>query len=220
MKLFAFVLKNLRRSPLRTFLTSIALVVLVVLFSVIWSILAFLQEAMAQKAADIPVVITERYRIPSRFDRAFMEEIVRPGTRTNTALSEIQGFHSEKHNVWHFVVFSLDKDLKDKDQQFFVIATIPEKIKSMIESMESLDADAWKPMINPPKSRLEHIGILMGPDHRGIHCDHPLRVLQVAATLQPAQHPGPGAVSGPPPMPVVHRLPMPVSSLSPLASPI
>src|SRR5205807_1801362 len=121
MKLFAFVLKNLRRSPLRTFLTSIALVVLVVLFSVIWSILAFLQEAMAQKAADIPVVITERYRIPSRFDRAFMEEIVRPGTRTNTALSEIQGFHSEKHNVWHFIVFSVDNELKNIDEQLFVI---------------------------------------------------------------------------------------------------
>ena len=141
MKLFAFVLKNLRRSPLRTFLTSIALVVLVVLFSVIWSILAFLQEAMAQKAADIPVVITERYRIPSRFDRAFMEEIVRPGAKTNVALSEIKGFHAEKHNVWHFIVFSVDKELKNKDEQFFVIATYPEKIKSMVDSMESLDPD-------------------------------------------------------------------------------
>jgi hypothetical protein len=50
----------------------------------------------------------------------------------------------------------------------------------------------------------------MGPDHGGVDGYHPFRLVQVAATLHPTEHTCPGALSGPPPMPVLDRLPVAV----------
>ena len=52
--------------------------------------------------------------------------------------------------------------------------------------------------------------MVMSPHARGVDRDHPLGVVAVAATLQPAQDPVPRAVARPGPMPPVHGLPRPV----------
>jgi putative ABC transport system permease protein len=163
MKLLLLTLKNLRRNPLRAGLTSLAVVVLVALFGIIFSILGFLDRAVADRTGDVPVVLTERYRIPSRFDRRFLEQVVQP-THLNDELKQAAGFQSEKHTLWHFIGFTLDPDMKNKDLQFFVIATIPEKMPSMIDEMSDLDPKLCQLMKKPPRSRLDNAGILMGPE--------------------------------------------------------
>ncbi len=67
MKLVFLILKNLRRNLLRSSLTAMAVVLLVAIFTMIMTVLRFLDLAMTQKESDVPLVITERYRIPSRF---------------------------------------------------------------------------------------------------------------------------------------------------------
>ena len=86
MKLALLVFKNLRRNRVRTALTGLAVLFLVVIFSMIVTVLRFLQMVVTAKATDVPVVITERYRFPSRFDRRFMEQIVHPGSSLNDEL--------------------------------------------------------------------------------------------------------------------------------------
>src|SRR5664279_2193186 len=53
-------------------------------------------------------------------------------------------------------------------------------------------------------------GVLVSPDHGGVHPDRPLTLAGITATLQPGQHPRPGPVGRPAPVPVVHRLPVAV----------
>jgi putative ABC transport system permease protein len=163
MKLALLILKNLRRNPLRAGLTTLAIVFLVAILSLIGSVLLFLHRAMTARAADVPVVLTERYRFPSRFDRAFLEQIVSPGTEVNRELSYVPGFHPENYTLWHFIGFSTDPEMKDRDQLFFVIATIPEKIPVMIDDLGSFDPQLPQLMKKPPGA-LENTGILMGPD--------------------------------------------------------
>ncbi len=160
--LFLLILKNLRRSKVRSILTVLAVVFLVAIVSMIWTVLRFLNAAMAKKESDIAVVITERYRIPSRFDRRFMNDIIQPSSPLNRELEQLPGFDSHLHNVWHFAVFSLDPEMKDPDKTFFCIATIPEKIPLMIDGLQDLDPQLTRLMQEPPVSRLERIGILMG----------------------------------------------------------
>jgi putative ABC transport system permease protein len=158
MYLLLLILKNLRRNTLRSVLTVFAVVFLVMIFSMIASVVSFLDQATAEQKSDVALVVTERYRLPSRFDYSLFEQITQPGD-LNTRLRAIPGFDPEACNLWHFIVFSLDPNMKDKDQQFFIIATMPEKIKTMVDSMEDLD-----PALCDQLKDSTYAAVLMGPE--------------------------------------------------------
>lgn len=166
MKFLSLIVKNLCRNPVRTVLTLLAVICLVFLFSMIESVLAFLDDTMTVKSRDVKLVITERYSIPSRFDRSHFEDIVKSGGTLNSQLKLVPGFHEDKYTHWNFLGFTLDLDdpPKDKDKFFIVIATLPEKLPWMTDGLEGFDAKPCQLMKNPPKSRQPNIGILMGPD--------------------------------------------------------
>ena len=52
MKLLGLILKNLRRNLVRTVLSALAIVVLVFVVTLVWSVLAFLDAVTAEKAKD------------------------------------------------------------------------------------------------------------------------------------------------------------------------
>lgn len=164
MKFVLLIFKNLRRNRLRTLLTAMAVVCLVMIFSMIVTVLRFLQLAVTARSTDVPIVITERYRFPSRFDRRYIEQIVHSGSSLNDELTASAGFRPEKHTLWHFVAFTLDPERKDKNLEFLVIATLPDKMKDMIDGLEDLDPKLSELMAKPPQTRRDNIGILIGPD--------------------------------------------------------
>jgi putative ABC transport system permease protein len=178
MKFLPLVFKNLWRSKLRSSLTALAIVFLVAVFSMVATVLNFLDMVMTERTKDIRVIITNRFRIPSRFDRSWVEKMSQPNYELCQELQRVQGFHPEKHNLWHFIVFTLDPEMKDNNQIFFLIATLPEKIGTstlpekeratgaMTDGLEGFDPDAKlaELMRAPPKSRLPNIGILLGPE--------------------------------------------------------
>ncbi|MGE3808737.1 MAG: FtsX-like permease family protein [Gemmataceae bacterium] len=163
MKLFGLACKNLLRNKTRSVLTALAVAVLVIVFSMIFTVLRFLDRAMEAKSTDIPVVITERFRIPSRFNRSLLDLIVKQSS-LHSELMNVPGFDPEKYTLWHFMGFTTDEKNLDKDRQFFAIATLPEKMPIMIDGLEEFDPQLCELMKNPPRTRLAHAGMLMGPD--------------------------------------------------------
>ncbi|HQR42105.1 MAG TPA: ABC transporter permease [Gemmatales bacterium] len=166
MKLLKLILKNLLRNKVRSILTVLAIFLLVAIFTLIATVIVFLDKQMAEQSKDVLAVITERYRIPSRFDRKYMEDIAATGSTLNSNLSNIDGFHGENTNLWHFVGFTLDPTMQDKDKFFFVIACWPDKINTMVDGMKGFDDDGnlIKLMKTPPVSGVDNIGILLGPE--------------------------------------------------------
>ncbi len=162
MKFFLLILKNLRRNRLRSLLTAFAVVALVFVFSMINTFMRVFTGALDEKSKDVNVMISERYRMMAPFDRSYMDQVVTSGTHLNRQLCEIPGFHAEKHNIWHFAVFSIDPDLKDQNLVFFVLACLPEKIATMTEGLEDFDPRAVERMRKPPLSRRDNGGIVMG----------------------------------------------------------
>ncbi|MBI3864533.1 MAG: ABC transporter permease, partial [Planctomycetia bacterium] len=65
------IFKNVRRNLLRTALTSLGTMVLVLVITLIWSILHYLDRAMADKSSNFKVIVTERWQIPSRMPPAY-----------------------------------------------------------------------------------------------------------------------------------------------------
>ena len=163
MSLLLLVLKNLKRNPLRTLLTTLAVVALVAVFGIITTILMGMDALVTEKASDVKLLITDRYRIPSIFDRRYMDELVQRGGPMNARLSRIPGFDPEKHTIWHWAIFSLDPELRDPNQSFFLIATLPEKIGTMTDDIEDVYDPSWVELMrDPPRSHRPNGGIVMG----------------------------------------------------------
>src|SRR5688500_10632121 len=123
MRFFLLILKNLRRNRLRSLLTTLAVVALVAVFSMIVNVLGFLDELTTEKDKDVRMLISDRFRLMSGLDRRYVEQIVHPGSSLHQELRQVPGFRPEKYTVWHFVVFSIDPELKDRDKSFFALAT-------------------------------------------------------------------------------------------------
>lgn len=162
MYFFLLILKNLRRNRLRTVLTGLAVIALVAIFSMIVNVLHFLDDLMTEKSRNVNIMISERYRLFSPFDRRHVEQMITPGTTLHTELKQIDGFHDDRYTIWHFAIFTIDPDMKNKDQMFFVVATIPEKIEIMTEGLEGFDPRLVDWIREPPRSRLANAGIVMG----------------------------------------------------------
>src|SRR5258705_11189 len=64
-KLFRLVVKNLRRKLSRMFITSTAIIVFVLMGTIIWTVVNFLDRITTQKARDFKMLVTERYQVPS-----------------------------------------------------------------------------------------------------------------------------------------------------------
>ena len=166
MKLIKLIFKNMMRNKVRSTLTAVAIFLLVAIFTLIMTVIHFLDLQMADQSKDVLAVITEKYRIPSMFDRKYMEDIGSTGSTLNTNLSNIEGFRGEKTNLWAFVVCSLDPTMQDKDKFFFLISCWPEKIGSMTDGLKGFDEDGA--IVNlikhPPVSGVDNIGIILGPE--------------------------------------------------------
>jgi len=165
LKLFGLILKNLRRNPVRVSLTSLAVIVLVTIYVLIQSVLSFLDQQMQEKTTNIRLIITERFRIPSRFQKADFDRIVLPGGETYARLMQLPGYVPEAWTLWHFIAFSLDPDLtrRDPNRFFFAIATLPEKMPTMIDGLEGIDPALCAKLKNPGISGMENAGLILGP---------------------------------------------------------
>ncbi|MDW7993910.1 MAG: FtsX-like permease family protein [Gemmatales bacterium] len=164
-KFLLLILKNLRRNPVRVSLTGLAVVVLVTIYVLIQSVLTFLDQQVQERTTNIRLIITERFRIPSRFPKADFDRIVLPGGETYARLVQLPGYVPDAWTLWHFIAFSLDADMtrRDPNRFFFAIATLPEKIPTMIEGLEGLDPRLCEKLKNPGVSGMENAGLLLGP---------------------------------------------------------
>src|SRR5262245_39911635 len=100
---FSFIIfKNIRRNLLRTVLTSLGTMVLVLVVTLIWSVLHFLDKAMADKASNFKVIVTERWQIPSRMPLAYA------ATLRDAAASGPDDIHPKDWCTWQFYGGTLD----------------------------------------------------------------------------------------------------------------
>ena len=70
-KFAVMMFKNLRRNLLATSLTFLATFAGVFVVVMIWSVLAFLDAAMAERSQDVKVIVTEKFQIPSQMPPSY-----------------------------------------------------------------------------------------------------------------------------------------------------
>lgn len=125
------IFKNVRRNLLRTVLTSLGTMVLVLVITLIWSVLHFLDEAMADKATNFKVIVTERWQIPSRMPFAYAATL-----REAAARPDSDDIRPKDWATWQFYGGTLDPKNRTRENSLFFICMQPEKIPTMVDELE------------------------------------------------------------------------------------
>jgi putative ABC transport system permease protein len=124
-----FIARSLRRNLLRSTLTGLATFVLVLVITLVWSVLAFLDKQTEAKSRNLKALVSEKYENPSQMPYAYAD-----------ALSE--GAPSKKGDyridtninamTWSFYIGTLDPGAKQtRDSILFFFAMEPRKVLSI-----------------------------------------------------------------------------------------
>jgi putative ABC transport system permease protein len=125
------LVKSLRRNPLRTTLTYLAVFVLVAVVTIVWSALYVLNNVMQARANDIKVVISEKWQaggagaMPFAYARPLSEGAADP-SRSRMA-------RPDDSMTWQFYMGTLDPEKKTRENLVFLIAIEPGKAATLMD---------------------------------------------------------------------------------------
>ena len=155
MKLLLLMLKNVRRNLVRTILTSIGTIILVLVVTAIWSVLDFLSDATSEKSQNIKAIVTERWQIPSQMPYSYarpMEDFAWHGPDDTTPTDNLM--------TWQFYGGTTDPANKTFDAVLFAIALEPRKLYTMMDELDTLPP--------PEKAKLKAIADKMEQQRNGV----------------------------------------------------
>ncbi|RPI86621.1 MAG: ABC transporter permease [Planctomycetaceae bacterium] len=156
---FMLILKNLRRNLLRTILTSLGTMVLVLVVTLVWSVLDFINRQTAEKADDFKVLVTERHKAPSRLPRSYAASLAEGAARGPDDVKPVD------HMTWAFYGGTLDPTKMSRENFLFLIACEPEKAPTMMDELDQLGpADTALLQEGIKKMKEQRNAIIMGPE--------------------------------------------------------
>jgi len=135
MKFFLLILKNIRRNLVLSSLTSLGTIVLVLVVTLVWSVLAFLDRATAEKQRNLKAIITERWQIPSQMPFSYAN------TLTDGAARDANDLRPDDSMTWSFYGGTLDIRNRTLNNSLFAFAMEPRKLTTMMDDLDNLPAD-------------------------------------------------------------------------------
>jgi len=155
-KYFTFIFKSLFRNKLRTLLSSAAIFSLVMVVTLIWSVLMFLDIVMEDKSTDLKAIVTERWQIPSQMPISY-------GAALESGAPHPDDPHAVKPTdsmTWQFYGGTTEPDPAKRNLEniIFFFAMDPHKIKPMMDDLEGLDERMIEAMVQ------KKAGVLIGRD--------------------------------------------------------
>ena len=158
LRLAILVFQNLGRNPLRTVLTMLGTMVLVMVVTLIWSILYFLDQQMAEKSNNFKAIISEKWRAPSQMPFAYAAGLRDAGARNPGDIHPLDSM------TWSFYGGSTDPK-KTRESMLFAFCMEPEKLTTMMDELDDLppkDKADFNAVVEALKKNRQ--GIILGLD--------------------------------------------------------
>jgi putative ABC transport system permease protein len=139
-KLVLIMFRGLRRSPLRTSLTYLALFVLTTVLVFLYTILTFIGNVTTEKEANFKAIVTHKTMIPSQMPPGYYERF------KELVLKELppdmRPAHGEDDVMsWSFVGGSTDPVNRRMDNALFMFCMEPQKITTMMDGLDDLTGE-------------------------------------------------------------------------------
>jgi putative ABC transport system permease protein len=135
MKLLGLMLKNIRRNWIASILASLATIMLVLMVTLVWSVLSFLDQVTAEKSKDLKAIITERWQIPSQMPYSYAATLTEGAARTEDDIRPIDSM------TWSFYGGTTDIKNRTLNNTLFAFAMEPKKLRTMMDDLDSLPPD-------------------------------------------------------------------------------
>jgi putative ABC transport system permease protein len=125
-----FIFRSLSRNLLRSVLTGIATFVLVLVITLVWSVLAFLDQQTEAKSHNLKALVSEKYQNPSQMPYTYADTLGEGAARKK---GDYRVDPKTNAMAWSFYVGTLDPAKQSFDTILFFFAMDPEKVLSLDE---------------------------------------------------------------------------------------
>jgi putative ABC transport system permease protein len=150
-KLFLLIFKNLRRNKLRTLLTCMAIMVLVVVITGISTIVFFLDRITQEKSSDLKAIITERWQFPSALPPTYGQAL--DPDHPSGMLPEMKGLVKPgDFMAWYFYGGTIDPGKMTRENLIFFFTMEPRHVKAMMDDLQDLDDGLIAQLEKNPKT--------------------------------------------------------------------
>jgi putative ABC transport system permease protein len=130
-KAVLFILKSLARNKVRTILTGLATGLFVLLVTMVWSVLAFLDLATREKSKDLKAIVTERWQIPSQMPFSYAQSL------SEGAAGKPGDIRPTDSMTWQFYGGTLDAGEKPtRENMIFFFCMEPSKVLTMMDGLD------------------------------------------------------------------------------------
>src|SRR5207248_8672974 len=117
--------KSLRRNLLRSSLTGLATLVLVLVITLVWTVIYFLDSVTSEKTKDLKAIVTERWQIPSQMPLAYEAGLARGGARKPDDVVP------DDVMTWQFYGGTIDPKNRTRENTVFFFGMKPGKLISV-----------------------------------------------------------------------------------------
>jgi putative ABC transport system permease protein len=213
-KLVLIMFRGLRRSPLRTSLTYLALFVLTTVLVFLYTILTFIGNVTREKEANFKAIVTHKTVIPSQmppgyydtFKQLVMDELPRRYAEAYPGEPPLVITENDIMS-WSFVGATADPVNKRMDNALFMFAMEPQKIITMMDGLDDLTGDERKMLdagvaamlankqgIIVSQSRLKKLNVQVGQRIKmyGLNYPDSIATFDILGTLPEGKYEGVG----------------------------
>ena len=161
MKYLLLIYKNIGRNLLRSLLMGMGTMVLVLVVTLVWSVLTFIDKATETKSKNFKAIVTERWTAPSRMPFYYADKLKDGAARSDHP----EDIRPADWMTWQFFVGTLDKEHQTFRNTLFGLACDPDKLLTMMDGVEDWSAPQRADMqANVERLKKTRGGIILGRD--------------------------------------------------------
>jgi len=161
MKFFLLIIKNLGRNKLRTALTCLAVMVLVLVVTMIWTVVFFLENFTKEKSGNLKAIVTDRYDFQGQMPLSYA------GPLSQGAARKPGDKMPSDSMAWQFYLGTLDPKKQTRENLVIMVGIdayqLPTKVgktvthKGMFDDLDPIDKETVDKLAQTTK------GCLLGP---------------------------------------------------------
>lgn len=161
MKYLFLIIENIRRNRIRTILTSLCTMVMVLVVTLVFTVLTALDRATTEKQANLKAIVTEKWQIPSMMPYSYAKPLSEGGATPG----DPDAACPDDAMTWGFFVGSTEENPAKRsfENMFFSFIMEPEKARTMLDEVDVLSDEDALPLTNAIK-RMKEVpnGVIVG----------------------------------------------------------
>jgi len=163
MKFLFLIAENIRRNLIRTILTGLGTMVMVLVVTLVFTVLSSLDAATTEKQKNLKAIVTEKWQIPSMMPYSYASALAEGGAPPD----DPDAARPDDYMTWGFFVGSTEENPAKRsfENLFFAFIMEPEKARTMLDELDTLSEEDAAPLTAAIK-RMNEVpnGVIVGPE--------------------------------------------------------